>query len=71
MCFLKVSNSEIKIPHQAQEIAQILVFLVRCVFLFYFHVVIAAAVGFVCFHLLFSLLLEVLKVVKERAIYNV
>lgn len=38
---------------------------------FIFVVVVAAAIGFVCFHLLFSLLLEVKKVVEERAIYNV
>ena len=38
---------------------------------FLFFVVVAAAIGFVCFHLLFSLLLEVKMVIKERSIYIV
>lgn len=38
---------------------------------FLFFVVVAAVIGFVCFHLLFSLLLEVKKVIKERAMFIV
>lgn len=63
MCFLKVTNSKIIILHQAQEIGRILV----CVF---FFLVVADAIGFVCFLLLFLFLLEA-KVIKENVIYNV